>query len=413
MSFFERWLTMSVLCLSGGIIFLLPFLSEVYYIPMQQALGFTKTQMGMLMSVFGAMALLSYFPGGWIADRLSPRKVMTVALLATSFGGFAFSTLPSFEISLLIFGFWGITTAFGFWAAMIKATRNWAPPEEQGKAFGVLESGRGLSEMASSTILLAIFAWLGSNGFALSVIIQLFAGLNLLLGLLAWYVIGDTSREAQADNSSSSLGLTDIIRVLKLPIVWLLAVIIMTAYCGYWGTFYFTPYATDVFLMSVVLGGAIGVGKMWLKPIAALVAGFFADRIGVSRAVFIFFLVMTSSYLAFGLIPGGPGLIALMIINVAIASTAVFALRGVYFALLEEGGVPAALTGTATGVVSAIGFTPDVFMPLIGGFVLDQNPGPVGYQLFFLTIAGFCAIGSIAAFIVRQRSKRVPTTVPV
>lgn len=152
----RHWLVMAILCFSGGIIFMLPFLREVYYIPMQEAFGYNNTQMGVLMSVFGAVSLLTYFPGGWIADRYSPRKLMASALLATGLGGVYFSTFPSYAISILIHGFWGGCVSLVFWGAMIKATRAWAPAEEQGRAFGILEGGRGVSEVLSSTLFLAI-----------------------------------------------------------------------------------------------------------------------------------------------------------------------------------------------------------------------------------------------------------------
>jgi hypothetical protein len=79
---------------------------------------------------------------------------------------------------------------------------------------------------------------------------------------------------------------------------------------------------------------------------------------------------------------------------------AVFALRGIYFALLEEGGIPLALTGTAGGVVSLIGFTPDIFMPLYFGVITDTFPGAEGYRYYFLTVAGICALGMLAALII-------------
>jgi nitrate/nitrite transporter NarK len=77
MTKYGRWVTMVALCMSGAIIFMLPFLREIYYIPMQNAFGFTNTQMGVLMSVFGTMSMLTYFPGGWLADKFSPRLLMT------------------------------------------------------------------------------------------------------------------------------------------------------------------------------------------------------------------------------------------------------------------------------------------------------------------------------------------------
>ena len=75
---------------------------------------------------------------------------------------------------------------------------------------------------------------------------------------------------------------------------------------------------------------------------------------------------MAGSFVAFAILPGGKAYLFLMLLNVAVASCAVFALRGIYFALLDDSGVAPAVTGTAVGVISAIGFTPDFFMPILG-----------------------------------------------
>ena len=102
-----------------------------------------------------------------------------------------------------------------------------------------------------------------------------------------------------------------------------------------------------------------------------------------------------------------------MLVNAAIVSAAIFALRGIYFALLEEGGVDAAVTGTAAGVISAVGFTPDVFMPLLGGVLLDAYPGEDGYRYFYLAIAGLCAIGTLASWLIMRRAGAVEEGEPV
>jgi nitrate/nitrite transporter NarK len=401
----RRWLVMVILCFSGGIIFMLPFLREVYYIPMQEAFGYNNTQMGVLMSVFGAVSLLTYFPGGWIADRFSPRKLMASALLATGMAGLYFATFPSYTISIVIHGFWGACVSLVFWGAMIKATRGWAPAAEQGRAFGILEGGRGVSEVLSSTLFLAIFAWLGSNAEGLSQVINLFALTNIALAVLAWIVLDDATGGATEDEQEKA-SLQDVIAVLKMPAVWLISLVVLTAYSAYWGSYYFAPYASDAYGLSVVLGGAVGVGKMWLKPFAAVGAGFIADKIGVAKTVFGFFLIMTAGFVAFSVLPGGEGYLIIMLINASIVSLAIFALRGIYFALLEDGGIAPAVTGTAAGVISAVGFTPDVFMPMLGGVLLDTYPGAEGYRYFYLTIAVMCAIGSVAAWALVGRSAR-------
>ncbi|MFI5175366.1 MAG: nitrate/nitrite transporter [Terriglobia bacterium] len=400
----RRWLVMISLSLSGGIIFMLPFLREVYYIPLQQALHLSNTQLGLLSGVFGTTSIISYFPGGWVADRFSPRKLMTFSLAATGIAGLYFATFPSFAISILIHAIWGVSITLTFWSALIKGTRNWAPPTEQGRAFGILESGRGIAELASSTVFLAVFARLGGGNRGLSWVILLFSFTNILLALMTWLVMSDSVNNGPEDGlRKRKVGSQEVFRVLRMPVVWLISVVILTAYSAYWGSFYFTPYATDVFKMSVVFGGAIGVGKMYLKPATALGAGFLADHTGIAKTVASALLILVLSFIAFAFMPGSHWLVAVLVVNTAIASLAIFALRGIYFALLEEGGVPLAVTGTATGIVSVAGYTPDIFMPMVGGIMLDHYPGPPGYRLLFLLIAGLCLLGFFAALLIRHR----------
>jgi len=375
-----------------------PFLREVYYIPMQEAMNLSNTEMGILMGVFGAVGLLTYFPGGWLADRVSSRKLITLGMLATGVSGLYFSTFPDFVANLVLHAFWGISITLVFWGAMIKATRGWAPADEQGRAFGILETGRGLSEVLSHTAMLALFAWLGSTYVALSTVIVAFSLFNICLGVAAWFLIEDSDREEAG--MQHKVGLQEVKQVLKTPVVWLISVVILCAYSAYWGSFFFTPYASDVFLMSVTMAGVLSVGRMWLKPFAALAAGFLGDKFGISKTVAISMAITAASFALFALTPSVPSILPLVIFNVAISATFIFALRGIYFALLEEGGIPLALTGTAAGVASAIGFIPDIFMPVIGGYLLDAYPGITGYRLLFGFVAILAVIGLIASVLI-------------
>ena len=239
---------------------------------MAEALSLNNTQVGSLVSVFGITALLSYFPGGWLADRVSPRKLITTSLLSTGIVGLYFATFPGYEVSLAIHAFWGVSITLLLWGAMIRVTRNWAPPEEQGRAFGILETGRGLAEVLSSMAFLAVFAYFGSGDPALSMVIIQFSAILFVLGILAWFVLEDAVAESHDSGESPKVGLNEIINVLKMPVVWLIATVILTVYSAYWGLIRFTSYATEIFALSVTIGAAISVGKMWLKPLAALIA---------------------------------------------------------------------------------------------------------------------------------------------
>ena len=120
--------------------------------------------------------------------------------------------------------------------------------------------------------------------------IRIFAVTNILLGIAAWFILEDDEHSAQ--DVVKKVAMAEVKTVLKMPAVWLISLVVMAAYSAYWGTFYFTPYATDALGLSVVIGGAIGVGKGWLKPLAAIGAGFLADKIGVATSVFGCFLIL-------------------------------------------------------------------------------------------------------------------------
>ena len=375
-------------------------MQEVYYKPLADALSLNNTEVGSLMSIYGVFAMLSYFPGGWIADKVSPRILITFSLISTGLIGLYFATLPSYQISLIIHALWGITTTLLFWSAIVRVTRNWAPSNEQGRAFGILQMGRGVSDILMSMPILAVFGILGSSYFALSMVIVQISLLTIISGLIAWFVLEDEDGGENSSVGTFNSGLREITTVLKLPVVWLIAVVVLAAYSAYWGTYRFTSYSTDIFSLSVVAAGAISIGKMWMSPPSALLAGFISDKIGIAKSVAILFVVLIFSFIVFAFMPGIPSLLPVMIVNVAIASLAVFALRGIYFALLEEGGIPMIITGTATGFISMIGFTPDVFMPLIGGVLLDNLPSVEGYRIFFLIVAGICGLGLMAALMI-------------
>jgi sugar phosphate permease len=107
---------------------------------------------------------------------------------------------------------------------------------------------------------------------------------------------------------------------------------------------------------------------------------------------------------AFGLFdPTAPWMLFMMVITI---SAAVFGLRGIYFAIFDDAGVPAALTGTAVGLVSVIGYTPDIFMGPINGYLTDTYPGALGHQYFFGVLAGFALLGLCCTLLFQRLCER-------
>ena len=139
------WYFLLLLILAGESVFILPFvLARVFRPTVLEVFNLDNIQLGLCFSVYGIVALLSYLFGGPLADKFQPRKLIAVALWMTALGGIVYATFPSYNVLKILYGYWGFTTIFLFWAPMIKATRVWGGTKSQGKAFGFLDGGRGL-----------------------------------------------------------------------------------------------------------------------------------------------------------------------------------------------------------------------------------------------------------------------------
>ena len=68
--------------------------------------------------------------------------------------------------------------------------------------------------------------------------------------------------------------------------------------------------------------------------------------------------------------------------------------------------IPIVSTGTAVGIMSVVGFTPDVFMSPLMGYLLDNYPGVQGHQYVFLVLMGFSAAGLLVSILFRRLVKK-------
>ena len=68
------------------------------------------------------------------------------------------------------------------------------------------------------------------------------------------------------------------------------------------------------------------------------------------------------------------------------------------------------MTGTAVGLVSVIGYTPDVYIAAVAGFLIDQSPGLAGFQHLFMLLLGFSVVGAIAAIAFERQARAASVT---
>jgi nitrate/nitrite transporter NarK len=391
----HRYGTLLALILAGEVIFSLPFHIPRFFRPtMLDVFHLSNTQLGDIFALYGVVALLAYFPGGAIADRFQVRSLIALSLVATALGGLYMYTLPDLNGLYLLFAYWGLTSILLFWAALIKATRDWGGQHTQGLAFGVLDGGRGLVASLFATAALLILggrlATTGSNPAALQSVILFYTCATLVSAVVIWFILPTT---ASPSSSITAQPRPHWYRVLSEPVAWLQAGVVICAYCGYKALDNYGVFAVQVLDMSQLEAAQLNTYASYTRPVAAVAAGLWADRWRSSKLVTLLFFCAAGAFFAMSQEFAATVTTNLVIANLMITFVAVYALRGIYFSLIEEANLDRRITGSAVGLISVLGFTPDIFFAAISGRILDANPGAVGFQNYFLLLALICVAG--------------------
>ena len=405
---------------AGEGVFILPFLlARIFRPTFLKVFELDNFQLGTLYTTYGIVALISYLYGGTLADKYQPRILMGSALLLTALGGFFMATFPSFAFLQVLYGYWGFSTTFLFWAAMIKATRNWGGEASQGKAFGFLEGGRGIVAASIGAIGILIFANLVTEEVvntsflqkkeAFRWVILCTSIMVTLVGLLILSFLTEIKNQENESQIEADNSLRNIRRVIKYPSVRLLILIVLCAYCGYKVTDILSLYATEIMGFNEVNAAKVGSYQMYLRPLVCISIGFMADRSSNSKWLVRGFLMLFIGSAIFVSGRVKAPLSGLFILAVIITGIGTYGLRTLYFAAVKEGHIPYAFTGTAVGIISVIGYTPDIFMGPLMGYLLDENPGIYGFQWVFLLLAGFAFIG----FLTSLRFMKIIQTKPL
>jgi sugar phosphate permease len=416
----RRVLFIAAVVIAGEMVFGVPFHIQRFFRPtLLEVFGFTNTQLGDLFAIYGITAMLSYFPGGVLADYFSARRLITLSLVATGLGGFYMATIPGAVQMAMLYGFWGVTTVFMLWGAMIRATREWGGDSSQGTAFGILESGRGLTAAIVASIAAIAFGFLMPDDATLAsaeerrqafrAVIFLYSWLTIGAGLLAWIVIP----ESKVTTSVRRNPFKGVMEVICRPIIWAQACIIVCAYCFYKGSDNYSLYAVQVLGMNEVEAARLTAIGAYVRPVAALTAGLIADRLSATRSIGAAFALLAVVYAALSVLTPDMVGLPVIVVNIFVGLFAVFALRGIYFALFEETRTPRHLTGTAVGVISLVGYTPEVFFAPVAGRILDATPGAGGHMNLFMLLAAIAVVGILMVLwlMYLQRNKMEPRPV--
>lgn len=264
---------------------------------MQDSLGYTKAQLGLISSIGGVTYGVSKFINGFLGDHANPRYFMAIGLLVCAvmnvFFGFS-STLPFF------IGFW----AMNMWAQGMgfppcaKSMAYWFSPKERNSTFGVWHTSHMIGGALITLLSGYLVVWFGwRSAFYVPAVLALVGVVIVLiylrdtpasLGLPAVEVykkeesIGELNAETKAEEPY-----WHVVReyIFKNPYMWIVSIANALVYLLRWVQMKWgITFLQEDKGLSLVVSSWIGMGSELAGLVSALLAGYVADRYFRGRA---------------------------------------------------------------------------------------------------------------------------------
>ena len=387
----------SVLAMKGA---LLPQMLELWQI--------SKTQFGLLMSIYGIVHNVFYLALAWAQDRFSPRVLIPINMVLGGITTYFLGQTNDFATLCFLFVMLSLWCEGAFWPAILSSVRRSTSDSNQGKIFGLLEGGRGGIELLQNALTIGLYAFLGYSLLGLEIAFMVNAAIMIILGIVAWFMLPTETLLKSGSNRKAANRevLAGMSMTLRLPEVWLAGFAGFSVYLAYTSMPFFLTYLQDLHALPLLAisifgivstsGGRIGV---------ALPAGFIADRYlgGASGGLRLgLFGVAILAAITTALTLGGGGAWAAMTLMILL-SVLFFFMRALYFAPFGEMGLPQRFSGSAIAVAAFMIYLPSSFAYLLWGFILDNFPGAAGYALMFATLGAVALVGAWVAHRLRAR----------
>lgn len=411
----KKWISFGILMLGAGTIYKLGFLKDAFYVPMQEFMGLSHTQIGTAMSIAGLISTFGFLASIYLTDRVSKKIMIPLSLVSICVCGICLSTFPPYPVFLLIYCLLAICADMLYWPTMLKTVRLLGNEDEQGRMFGIMEAGRGLMDTIVAFGALGIFSAMGSTANGLKMAILFYSIVPGIIGIIMYFLLDPDEAPAAASETAPSTANANkrawegVIRALKNKNIWLVSFNVFFVYSVYCGLTYFIPFLEETYALPAALVGVYGIINQYgLKMLGGPIGGFITDKVlhSATKYLQIAFVIVGSILVVFSLLPHqSMGIILGMAVSLAI-SACVYSMRAIFFAPMDEVHVPREITGSAMSMGSFIGYLPGAFMYAVYGGILDKFRGLAGYRIVYIIMAVFAAGGFVLSTYILRTIKK-------
>lgn len=409
----NRNLVLLILSLIAGLMYLTPLLRFSFYDQMMEALNLTDIQIGTIGSVYAIFCIICYPISGILADKFSTKKLLIISTFAMSLITVWYCFLPGYISLIIIHALYGIFSIATFWSPYLKAVRQLGSESKQGRLYGISEGLRGIGQTVVATICLFVVASFASISIGFSILLIINAVVFILLMLAVMFIIpNDTVENNGEEKSEKSASVVGIIsKSLTSSSTWICIFVIMSGYTlwctanGYIGT-----YCTRVLGISANMSSTLSIIRSYVIVfLAGFTGGFIIDKFKTKgQGMMLVFLAATISVSAILLTSK---ITAICIIVTIVLAYIVNVIKSTYWSILGDAGIPVESTGIATGIISLIALSPDMFVPIIiSRFITyGENIGNIklGFDLMLIWILVWSILGIVSGIILKRRKEKI------
>ncbi len=408
----RRYFQFFLVVLAAGAIYPLVYLRTNYQETILEVFGMTIQQLNTIYSVLGLVFVVGYIPSGFLSDKFSAKKLLAISLGGTALGGFWFAQVPQFGSVVAIYCIWGIFSVFTFWSAHLKLVKLLTKKEEEGRFFGILDGGRGVVEAVLASVAVFIFSRIlgssldiGDKRSAIIAVIYMYSVVLAVVAVLIWFLVEEDSGKEVKREESEKFRIADLPGIFKNKYLFLHGAIIFIGYAVFWTVYYIGGFLQTNIGVNPVTVGTVTVIVLWMRPVGGFVGGFLADKIGKTNTIMI---ALLGAAVFLGLTAIMPATLAPTVFFAAVIVLGIFlyAIRGTYWSVLGDDGFNNAVLGSAIGVISFIGYLPDIVLPQFNSFLFNTFGDKGGYNAYFLSSAGFALVGIGLAFAYGRMHKK-------
>ena len=351
--------------------------------------------MGGVLSAFFAGYALMQIPGGLLADRFGPNRVLTASIVCWSLFTALTGTAGSLTVLLVIRVLFGLSEG-PFPPTASKTIVLWFSQGEIGRANGLQLAAVNIGAAIAPLFVAPLIIHLGWRAVFYSLLVP-----GLVLALMVRVVIKDTPVQRESDGSQMRIDVTNIrmTQVLKMPAVLWCSVTLFFVNIVSWGLMNWLPtYFLQARGFSIARMGIGASLPLLAGAVGYYLSGHLSDK---------YFSHRRHIPIVCGLILGGA-----MTYWAAIAPSGEWAIIALVLAFLflfvASAGlftlplliVPQEAVGGTFGLVNTVGQVAAFLSPLLVGYVLNATHS--NFTLVFYCFVGLFAVAACAAVLIRQ-----------